>query len=208
MRTRRNSEKLSCDCCDHGGERTDRIGAGGRAAGGRGAVVRMVRRPASSPDEVSWDPADAGWMSTRWQRPPECRGPSGRRRCRGSPVDRLVQGRDPRLPGRRNCRHRGRRRRAARSGRPRLRIRDRLLRRHGIRGGHRSPPTGRFIPGRCLCPMGSRRRAAEEAGVRVAYARTGLVVSPGGVRSDGWCLSSRPAWGRIGPGDQWWSFIS
>ena len=139
-------------------------------------VIRLVRRPARSADEVRWDPraADAGCQpvqSRRAGRARRLRAP-GRRGGRGPPLDGQVQGGDPGQPGARHPRagrRAGQARLAARD--PGVRLGHRLVRRHrrtrggrvrarreglprpggpGLGGGRRArPPTP--ASGSCTC---------------------------------------------------------
>lgn len=79
----------------------------------------------------------------------------------------------------------------------------------GTRAVDESAPAGEgFLPSVCV-EWEEAAGAAEEAGIRVAYARTGLVVaSEGGAWGRLFPLFRLGLGGRLGSGDQYWSFIS
>ena len=154
-------------------------------------VVRLVRRtPPATEDEVRVGPPPAvrrhaGLDGLRGRRPPRGR---GRRR---PPLDRRVQEGDPGQPG---AGH-GRDRRGAsprwtcRRGCCVSRQRGRLLRRHRGPRRRRERAARATVFCRKLCQEWEEAAAAaEEAGVRTVFARTGLVVA----RKGG-------AWGRLFP---------
>ncbi len=173
-------------------------------------VVRMVRRPASSPDEVSWDPArrwvdvdalaaagpsavvhlaGAGVGDHRWTA-------SYKDEIRASRVDgtAAIAGAVAALPG------------------PVALVSGSAIGYYGDTGSEvvteAHPPGDSFLADVCV-QWEAAAAPAEEAGVRVAYARTGLVVSPGGGAFGRMVpIFKAGLGGRIGPGDQWWSFIS
>lgn len=71
-----------------------------------------------------------------------------------------------------------------------------------------APPGDGFLPSLCVAWEESAA-AAEEAGIRTVFARTGLVVSAkGGAWGRMFPLFRAGLGGRLGPGTQYWSFIS
>jgi uncharacterized protein (TIGR01777 family) len=71
-----------------------------------------------------------------------------------------------------------------------------------------SPPGHGFLPGVCQ-EWEEAAAAAEEAGIRTVYARTGLVVSRrGGAWGRLFPLFKAGLGGRLGDGGQFWSFIA
>lgn len=173
-------------------------------------VVRLVRRPATSPDEVSWDPtrrwvdvdalaaaaptavvhlAGAGVGDHRWTQS-----------YKDEILDSRVNGTAAiaaavaSLPG------------------PVALISGSAIGYYGDTGPdivtESAPPGHSFLADVCV-QWEAAAAPAEEAGVRVAYARTGLVVSPeGGAFGRMVPIFKTGLGGRIGPGTQWWSFIS
>ncbi|WP_175409258.1 TIGR01777 family oxidoreductase [Streptomyces sp. TRM64462] len=79
----------------------------------------------------------------------------------------------------------------------------------GTRAVDESAPAGEgFLPSVCV-EWEEAAAAAEEAGIRVAYARTGLVVArEGGAWGRLFPLFRAGLGGRLGHGRQYWSFIS
>ncbi|MBT2443857.1 TIGR01777 family oxidoreductase [Streptomyces sp. ISL-36] len=79
----------------------------------------------------------------------------------------------------------------------------------GSRAVDESAPAGEgFLPSVCV-EWEAAAAPAEEAGIRVAYARTGLVVAgEGGAWGRLFPLFRAGVGGRIGDGRQYWSFIS
>ncbi|MFI1012455.1 TIGR01777 family oxidoreductase [Streptomyces sp. NPDC020965] len=71
-----------------------------------------------------------------------------------------------------------------------------------------APPGDGFLPGVCV-EWEEAAAPADEAGVRVAFARTGLVVSrEGGAWARMFPLFRAGLGGRLGDGRQYWSFIA
>ncbi|MET9483805.1 TIGR01777 family oxidoreductase [Streptomyces sp. NPDC006638] len=71
-----------------------------------------------------------------------------------------------------------------------------------------APPGDGFLPSLCV-EWEEAASAAEEAGIRTVFARSGLVVSPkGGAWGRLFPLFRAGLGGRLGSGDQYWSFIA
>ncbi|QIQ05127.1 TIGR01777 family oxidoreductase [Streptomyces liangshanensis] len=71
-----------------------------------------------------------------------------------------------------------------------------------------APPGDGFLPSLCV-EWEEAASAAEEAGIRTVFARTGLVVSPeGGAWGRMFPLFRAGLGGRLGSGDQYWSFVA
>lgn len=173
-------------------------------------VMRLVRRPAAAADEVSWDPgrrwvdvdalaaarpgavvhlAGAGVGDHRWTR--SYKDEILRSRVDGTAAIAAAA--------------------AALSG-PVTLISGSAIGYYGITDGsfadESDGPGATFLADVCVA-WEAAATPALEAGVRVAYARTGLVVSR---RGGAWGrlvpIFRAGLGGRIGPGSQWWSFIS
>ncbi|MCH0543365.1 TIGR01777 family protein [Streptomyces sp. MUM 203J] len=172
-------------------------------------IVRLVRHPARAADEVEWDPkrqyvdvaglagcdavvhlAGAGVGDRRWTE-------AYRREIRESrvlgtaAVAEAVASLD--VP-------------------PEVMVCGTAIGYYGDTGSRRvdeSAPAGDgFLPSVCV-EWEEAAGAAEEAGVRVAYARTGLVVArEGGAWGRLFPLFRAGLGGRLGDGRQYWSFIS
>lgn len=173
-------------------------------------VVRLVRRPASAPDEVSWDPArrwvdlpalkeagvdrivhlaGAGVGDHRWT-------DSYKREILSSRVDgtAAIAAAAAALPG------------------PVALVSGSAIGYYGDTGDtvvDESAPPGRGFLADVVVQWEAAAAPAEEAGVRVTYARTGLVVSAtGGAFGRMIPIFKTGLGGRIGSGAQLWSFIS
>ncbi|MFI1863586.1 TIGR01777 family oxidoreductase [Streptomyces jumonjinensis] len=172
-------------------------------------VVRLVRRPARAGDEVSWDPrrrfvdtaglagcdgvvnlAGAGVGDHRWTE-------AYRREIRDSRVlgtaalAEAVTALD--TP-------------------PRVLLCGSAVGYYGDTGDRAvdedAPPGEGFLPGVCV-EWEAAAEPAREAGIRTAWARTGLVVSrQGGAWGRMFPLFRAGLGGRLGDGRQYWSFIS
>ncbi|WP_433547979.1 TIGR01777 family oxidoreductase [Streptomyces sp. CA-294286] len=172
-------------------------------------VVRLVRRPSRSPDEVCWDPkrshvdagglvgceavvhlAGAGIGDHRWT-------DAYKRELRESrllgtaAIAEAVASLD--VP-------------------PRVLVSGSALGFYGETGDRRvdedAPPGHGFLPELCV-EWEEAAAPAEEAGIRTVFARTGLVVAKGG---GAWGrlfpLFRAGMGGRLGDGRQYWSFIA
>jgi uncharacterized protein (TIGR01777 family) len=172
-------------------------------------VVRLVRRPARAGDEVEWDPvrqyvdaaglvgcdgvvhlAGAGIAGRRWT-------DAYKRQIRDSRVlgtaaiaEAVASLAEP----------------------PRVLVCGSAVGFYGDCGDRvldeNSPPGDGFLPQLCV-EWEEAAAAAEEAGVRTAFARTGLVVSRrGGAWGRMFPLFKAGLGGRLGHGRQYWSFIA
>ncbi|WOX24780.1 TIGR01777 family oxidoreductase [Streptomyces solicathayae] len=172
-------------------------------------VVRLVRRPAVAADEVEWDPkrlyvdvaglvgcdavvhlAGAGVGERRWTE-------AYKKEIRDSRVlgttaisQALASLAEP----------------------PKVLVCGTALGYYGDTGSSavdESAPAGEgFLPSVCV-EWEAAAAPAEEAGIRVAYARTGLVVArQGGAWGRLFPIFGAGLGGRIGDGRQYWSFIS
>ncbi|MFE5619794.1 TIGR01777 family oxidoreductase [Streptomyces sp. NPDC056470] len=172
-------------------------------------VSRLVRRPARTADEIEWDPArlyvdaaglvgvdavvhlaGAGVGEHRWNE-------AYKKEIRDSRVlgtraiaEALASLADP----------------------PRVLVCGTALGYYGDTGSRavdESAPAGEgFLPSVCV-EWEAAAAPAEEAGIRVAYARTGLVVAAeGGAWGRLFPVFRAGVGGRMGDGRQYWSFIS
>ncbi|MET9651705.1 TIGR01777 family oxidoreductase [Streptomyces sp. JL2001] len=172
-------------------------------------VLRLVRRPARAADEVEWDPArlhvdtaglvgvdavvhlaGAGVGERRWNE-------AYKKEIRDSRVlgttaiaQALASLAEP----------------------PKVLVCGTALGYYGDTGSRavdESAPAGEgFLPSVCV-EWEAAAAPAEEAGIRVAYARTGLVVArEGGAWGRLFPLFRAGVGGRMGDGSQYWSFIS
>lgn len=171
-------------------------------------VVRLVRRPADAPDEVSWDPV-AGVVSSdlgevdvafnlaganvgdkRWTK-------AYKREIRDSRVlttDTLSRAL------------------AAMSTKPKALINGSAIGYYGDAGPapvtENSPPGEGFLAD-VVVAWEAATEPASAAGIRVVHARTGLVVSSkGGAFGRLIAIFKYGVGGRVGSGNQYWSFIS
>ncbi|MEE1755175.1 TIGR01777 family oxidoreductase [Streptomyces sp. SP18CS02] len=172
-------------------------------------VVRLVRRPARTGDEVEWDPArqyvdaaglvgcdavvhlaGAGVGERRWTE-------AYKREIRDSRVlgtTAVAQAL------------------ASLDTPPEVLLCGTALGYYGDTGARavdEAAPSGKgFLPSVCV-EWEAAAAAAEEAGIRVAYARTGLVVArEGGAWGRLFPIFRAGLGGRLGSGEQYWSFIS
>ncbi|GAA2491136.1 TIGR01777 family oxidoreductase [Streptomyces gobitricini] len=172
-------------------------------------VVRLVRRPARAGDEVEWDPrrgyvdtaglvgcdavvhlAGAGVGERRWN----------------EAYKREI--RDSRVLGTAAIAEAV----ASLDTPPKVLLCGTALGYYGDTGARavdETAPAGEgFLPSVCV-EWEDAAAAAEEAGIRVAYARTGLVVArEGGAWGRLFPLFRAGLGGRLGSGEQYWSFIS
>lgn len=172
-------------------------------------VVRLVRHPARTADEVEWDPkrqyvdvaglagcdavvhlAGAGVGDRRWTE-------AYRREIRESRVLGTAAVAEAV---------------ASLEVPPEVLVCGTAIGYYGDTGSRRvdesAPPGDGFLPSVCVA-WEEAAAAAEEAGVRVAYARTGLVVArEGGAWGRLFPLFRAGLGGRLGDGRQFWSFIS
>ncbi|MEV3990845.1 TIGR01777 family oxidoreductase [Streptomyces sp. NPDC049837] len=172
-------------------------------------VVRLVRRPARAGDEVEWDPkrqyvdaaglvgcdavvhlAGAGVGERRWNE-------AYKREIRDSRVLGTAAIAEAL---------------AALDTPPKVLLCGTALGYYGDTGSRAvdetAPAGDGFLPSVCV-EWEEAAAAAEEAGIRVAYARTGLVVArEGGAWGRLFPLFRAGLGGRLGSGEQYWSFIS
>lgn len=172
-------------------------------------VLRLVRRPSQTDDEVAWDPTDgsvdvdrlqgidallhyagAGIGDQRWT--------SGyKREIRESRVlgtrtiARAIATLDP-LPSVMVC--------GSAHG---------YYGETGDRAVSEDAPNGKGFLAGVARDWENAAGPASDAGVRLAFTRSGLVVAgEGGAWGRMWPLFKLGVGGRIGPGDQYWSFVS
>jgi uncharacterized protein (TIGR01777 family) len=186
------------------------------ALGARGdEVIRLIRRPAKSPDEVSWSPeshsldvsvlagvgavvnlAGAGVGDQRWT-------PVYKQTILQSRVDStatlanaLAEARNKKDAA--NC--------------PEVFVAASAIGYYGETGEsavtETSPPGTGFLAEVCVA-WEAAATPAQIAGVRVVHPRTGLVMSPnGGALARMLPIFKAGLGGKLGNGKQWWSFIS
>lgn len=186
-----------------GGPLLDRLCADGHD------VLQLVRREPRGPDEVRWDPATgqldrnalqgveaavnlsgAGVGDKRWS-------PEYKEVIRRSRIDTTLT-----LAGVL----------AELEPRPRVLLQGSAIGYYGERGDEvlteRSGPGQGFLA-EVVTDWEAAARPAEEAGIRVAYLRTGLVMSPrGGAFGRLLPLFKLGLGGRLGRGSMWWSWIT
>lgn len=172
-------------------------------------VVRLVRRPASDDDEVGWDPvagtvdldalgpidaavnlAGAGVGDKRWTKSYK-KEILQSRVLSTSTLSRALATLDPL---------------------PQVLVNGSAIGFYGDRGGELvdedSAPGDGFLSD-VVVDWEAATRPAQDAGIRVVHARTGLVVSSsGGAFSRLLTVFKYGLGGRVGSGDQYWSFIS
>ncbi|MFD8196471.1 TIGR01777 family oxidoreductase [Streptomyces wuyuanensis] len=177
--------------------------------GGGHEVVRLVRRAPAADDEVRWDPArqyvdaaglvgceavvhlaGAGVGERRWSEAYKKEIRDSRVLGTASLAEALASLEEP----------------------PRVLVCGSAIGYYGDTGDRAvdesSPPGTGFLPGVCE-EWEAAAAPAEEAGVRVAFARTGLVVArEGGAWGRLFPLFRAGLGGRLGSGSQFWSFIS
>ena len=172
-------------------------------------VVRVVRRPTSAPDEVSWDPtagtvdldglagvdgvvhlAGAGVGDKRWS-------DDYKREILNSRVDGT---------------HAIARAMAALDPRPRVLVSASAIGYYGDTGDRivdESSPAGKGFLANVVEAWEAAAYPAADAGIRVVHPRTGLVVSAkGGAWARMFPLFKAGLGGKLGPGTQYWSWIS
>ncbi len=172
-------------------------------------VLRLVRRPPSSPDEVKWDPtggsvdiealagvdavyhvAGAGVGDRRWT----------------SSYKRTI--RDSRVLGTQTLA----RALARLDPAPGVLVSGSAIGYYGDSGDHavdESSPSGDGFLARVVVAWEASAAPASEAGIRVVHPRSGLVVSAhGGAWGRLWPLFRLGVGGRLGGGGQYWSFVS
>jgi uncharacterized protein (TIGR01777 family) len=172
-------------------------------------VLRLVRRPPNAPDEAQWHPtegsvdiealagvdavahyAGAGVGDRRWTA-------SYKRQIRDSRVlgtqtlARALARLDPA---------------------PRVFVSGSAIGVYGDTGDEpvdESSPAGEGFLANVVVAWEASAAPASEAGIRVVHPRTGLVVAArGGAWGRLWPLFSMGVGGRLGDGDQYWSFVS
>ncbi|OKK08254.1 epimerase [Streptomyces sp. CB03234] len=172
-------------------------------------VVRLVRRPAQSGDEVEWDPkrqyvdaaglvgcdavvhlAGAGVGERRWNEAYKKEIRDSRVLGTAAIAEAVASLDTP----------------------PKVLLCGTALGYYGDTGSRAvdetAPAGDGFLPSVCV-EWEEAAAAAEEAGIRVAYARTGLVVArEGGAWGRLFPLFRAGLGGRLGNGEQYWSFIS
>lgn len=171
-------------------------------------VIRLVRRPAQSPDELTWDPtsgtvdeglegidaavnlAGAGVGDKRWTK-------SYKKEIRESRVHGTVT-----LA----------RALARLEHKPTVLVNGSAIGYYGDSGPDpvtEASPAGTGFLADVVVDWEAATKPAEEAGIRVVHARTGLVVSPeGGAFGRLISVFKYGVGGRVGSGNQYWSFIS
>jgi len=172
-------------------------------------VRRLVRRPPSGPDEVRWDPS-AGTIDTDQlvgvDAVVNLAGPGiGDRRWSD---DRKRELRDARIEGTRLLAEAI----ATLHPLPRVLISGSAVGYYGDRGDEvltEESTAGEDFLARLCCDWEAAAAPAADAGVRVALARTGIVLSKeGGALGKLLPIFKLGAGGRIGSGRQYWSWIT
>ena len=135
--------------------------------------------------------------------------PPGRRDHRPA-LERRRQEARPRLPRRRHPADRRDRRPAAARARPRLRLRDRVLRLARRRDRRRElTPRGTGFLADVVEAWEAAAEPARAAGLRTVHLRQGIVLSKHGGALQRLLLPFRlGVGGRVGSGRQWWSWVS
>ncbi|MFF9013933.1 TIGR01777 family oxidoreductase [Streptomyces sp. NPDC014870] len=172
-------------------------------------VSRLVRRPARTADEVEWDPArlyvDAAGLVGVDAVVHLAGAGVGERRWSEAYKKEI---RDSRVLGTRTIAQAL----ASLAEPPKVLVCGTALGYYGDTGSRavdESAPAGEgFLPSVCV-EWEAAAAPAEEAGIRVAYARTGLVVAAeGGAWGRLFPVFRAGVGGRMGDGRQYWSFIS
>ncbi|MCT4353046.1 TIGR01777 family oxidoreductase [Streptomyces sp. Je 1-79] len=172
-------------------------------------VSRLVRRPARTADEVEWDPArlyvDAAGLVGVDAVVHLAGAGVGERRWSEAYKQEI---RDSRVLGTRAIAEAL----ASLAEPPKVLVCGTALGYYGDTGSRavdESAPAGEgFLPSVCV-EWEAAAAPAEEAGIRVAYARTGLVVAAeGGAWGRLFPVFRAGVGGRMGDGRQYWSFIS
>lgn len=182
-------------------------------------VVRLVRRPSGSPDEVMWDPT-GGFVDVRG-----LAGVDGVIHLAGAGVGpdsyrSIVTGeqrwtdsykatiRDSRIVGTDTLA----RALASMDAPPSVLVSGSAIGFYGTTGDRavdETAPAGAGFLADVVVDWEAAADPAREAGIRVAHPRTGLVVSGrGGTWGKLWPIFRLGGGGRLGTGTQWWSFIS
>jgi hypothetical protein len=182
-------------------------------------VLRLVRRPAHGPDEISWDP-DVGYVDLA-----RLEGTDGVIHLAGAGVGdhRWTEAykrtiRDSRVNGTRTIATAMTRL----DRRPEVLVSGSAIGYYGDTGDapvDESAPAGREFLSDVVVAWEAAADPAREAGIRVAHPRTGLVVAGrsrvfNGLRHPSlsltllWPIFASGLGGRLGSGRQWWSFIS
>ena len=172
-------------------------------------VMRLVRRSAKSGDEVSWDP-DTGAVDLR-----HLDGVDAIVHLAGAGVG------DRRWTAAYKAKIRDSRVRTTRTlatamtrleHRPEVLIAGSAIGYYGDTGDRavdESAPQGAGFLAGVVADWEAAADPARAAGIRVVHARSGLVVSPrGGAWGRLWPIFATGLGGRLGSGDQWWSFVS
>ena len=172
-------------------------------------VLRLVRRVANAPDEVSWDPQN-GYVDVS-----ALAGVDGVVHLAGAGVgdhrwtdEYKQQIRDSRLVGTRTLASAL----AGMSSPPAVLVSGSAIGYYGQTGDdpvdEQAPRGEGFLAG-VVVAWESAAGPARDAGIRVAHPRSGIVVSGrGGAWGRLWPLFQAGLGGRLGSGQQWWSFIS
>ncbi|RST13535.1 TIGR01777 family protein [Streptomyces sp. WAC05374] len=172
-------------------------------------VIRLVRRPARSADEVEWDPrrqyVDAAGLAGCDAVVHLAGAGVGERRWNEAYKKEI---RDSRVLGTAAVAEAV----ASLDVPPKVLLCGTALGYYGDTGtravDETAPAGDGFLPSVCV-EWEEAAAAAEEAGIRVAYARTGLVVArEGGAWGRLFPLFRAGLGGRLGTGEQYWSFIS
>ncbi|MFC8278223.1 TIGR01777 family oxidoreductase [Streptomyces sp. NPDC057271] len=172
-------------------------------------VCRLVRRPARTADEIEWDPArlyvDAAGLVGVDAVVHLAGAGVGERRWTEAYKKEI---RDSRVLGTRTIAEAL----ASLADPPKVLVCGTALGYYGDTGSRavdESAPAGEgFLPSVCV-EWEAAAAPAEEAGIRVAYARTGLVVAAeGGAWGRLFPVFRAGIGGRMGDGRQYWSFIS
>jgi hypothetical protein len=172
-------------------------------------VTRLVRGPATAPDEISWDPstgfvdmtalegtdavihlAGAGVGDHRWTDA-----------YKATILDSRVRGTDTIATAMSRLEHR-----------PSVLVSGSAIGFYGDTGDRavdESAPAGSGFLADVVVAWEAAAEPARAAGIRVVHPRTGLVVSGrGGAWGRLWPIFKVGAGGKLGNGRQWWSFIS
>ncbi|MFC8919454.1 TIGR01777 family oxidoreductase [Streptomyces sp. NPDC057116] len=172
-------------------------------------VIRLVRRPALSADEVEWDPrrqyVDAAGLAGCDAVVHLAGAGVGERRWNEAYKKEI---RDSRVLGTAAVAEAV----ASLDVPPKVLLCGTALGYYGDTGtravDETAPAGDGFLPSVCV-EWEEAAAAAEESGIRVAYARTGLVVArEGGAWGRLFPLFRAGLGGRLGTGEQYWSFIS
>lgn len=172
-------------------------------------VLRLVRRVATAPDEITWDPTD-GYVDTD-----ALAGVGGVIHLAGAGVGdrRWTQAykdqiRDSRLVGTRTLANAL----ASMPTPPSVLVSGSAIGFYGDTGDRtvdEADPAGTGFLAEVVVGWEAAAAPARDAGIRVVHPRTGLVVAGhGGAWGRLWPLFQLGLGGRLGSGQQWWSTIS